>query len=372
MKKSWLALSLPSLLGVSFLLPSLVLGSPIEAGFDLFETPEYEVDLGSPINTVKLVGNPTPLASENLGRTDTIIERKAGIDPFEKGDEDTVEIQVKVLSLKSAQSINGGALGLSGMVDLYVVINALDLSSLPLTNVLTTHTGETIAPSNGEIEIKHDYEDGYIHPFGNRVEGTFKSNLPNIQAFLIVVPAGEALSTDKSDWLYSQTHSIALSSTGWWSHEKPVGDRHNKKYPAGKLYIVSPGTNPETGEEEPPIAHTGPHPVIVSPVLFDEPLTVTLLSNNTISLTWVTGMEEHMAGFITYRGELKDPTSTCTDNVNDYATITKISWEDSQIGGSTGGASYSVIDPDGNNNSCYGLLAIGFDGTHELQVTNLK
>jgi hypothetical protein len=372
MKKSWLAFSLSGLFGIGLLLPSLTLGSPIEPGFDLFKTPAYEVDLGPPIDKIELVGNSKPLTSENLGKTDTIIERKTGISPFDEGDVGTVEIQVKVLSLKSAHSLDGGVLGLPGMVDLYVVINALDLPSLPLTNVLTTHSGEMIAPSNGSIEIKHDYEDGNIHSFGNRVEGTFKSNLPNIEAFLIVVTAGEALSTNKSDWLHSQTHSIALSSTGWWSHEKPVGNWNNEKYPAGEFYIVSPGTNPATGKIEPPIIHTGPHPVIVSPVIFDQPLTATLLSNNTIGLIWVTGMEGYMAGFVTYRGKLKNEAGACTDNVNDYAAITMISWEDSQVGSSNGGASYSVIDPDGESNSCYGLVAVGFDGTFEVQTTKVS
>ena len=65
-------------------------------------------------------------------------------------------------------------------------------------------------------------------------------------------------------------------------------------------------------------------------------------------------------------------------------------WEDSQVGSSrstclsfnycrsiwcrstTTWWCHSVIDPDCESNSCYGLLAIGFDSTHELQVTNLK
>jgi len=79
-----------------------------------------------------------------------------------------------------------------------------------------------------------------------------------------------------------------------------------------------------------------------------------------------------MAGFVTYRGELKNEAGVCTDNVNDYAGITMISWIDSQVGGSNSGASYSVIDPDGKSNSCYGLFAIGFDGTRELQLTKVS
>jgi len=107
------------------------------------------------------------------------------------------------------------------------------------------------------------------------------------------------------------------------------------------------------------------------PVTFSQPLTARSRGNG-ISLSWTTGYEEKMAGFVTYRGELKDETGACTDNVNDYAAITMISWEDSQVGGSNSGASYSVIDSDGKSNSCYGLVAVGFDGTFEVQTTKVS
>jgi hypothetical protein len=377
MKKSWLALSLSGLLGIN-LLPSLTLASEIEPGFDLFETPAYEVDLRPSIDlTVELVGNPEPLVSENLGRTDTIIERKTGINPFPIGaDVPPVEIQVKVLSLKSVNPIDGSVLGLpvGTMIDLYVVINALGLPSLPLTNELTTHTGEMIAPSNGEITIKHDYDDGNIHPYGNVVEGTFESNLPNIQAFLIFVTAGKELSTDKNAWLHSQKHKIELGSTGWWSHEKPAGNWNNKKYPAGRFYIVSPGTNPDTGKAEPPIVHTGPHPVIVSPVIFDQPLTATLRSDNTVSLSWITGYEEEMAGFATYRGIAID--GNCSNSqISNFTNVMPLAWRWSGEGMPTAsGLKYSVEINDANGNSgwCYGLLSTGYDGTWELYTVAVQ
>lgn len=104
------------------------------------------------------------------------------------------------------------------------------------------------------------------------------------------------------------------------------------------------------------------------PVTFIKELTTTSIgNNNVVKLTWATGYEEHMAGFAVYRGDLNDPTTGCTTNVDDYSSITMVSWEDSQ--GVLDGASYSVTDSTASQ--CYGLLAVGFDGTFDVQVTSV-
>ena len=74
-----------------------------------------------------------------------------------------------------------------------------------------------------------------------------------------------------------------------------------------------------------------------------------------------------MAGFAVYRGVLADPAGACTDDVEDYTSITMVDWVDSQ-----GGGDYSLIDPQGDSSLCYGLLATGFDGTFEIQTTEVQ
>jgi len=378
MKKSRLILFLSSLSWIALLLPSLTLGSPVEPGFDLLATPENvnsHVDLPS-IGRVYLKGNTGPLTSEKLGSTDTIVQRKQGINPFEQGNSGTVDTELVALSLKSVSSFDGSSLGIPGMVDLYVVVNALDLPDLPSTN-------GKIEPSTGKMTITHDYKDGGIHPtYGGQVEGTFTASFPAIHAFLIFVKAGGKLSKP-ADWVHSmKADPIKLESKGWWSHQQPLNDYHNGKYSAGKFYIVSPGRKPiiiektgliKWGPKIEAIIHTGPHPPRPSnPVTFEEPLTATTLEEHGVRLTWTTTVEESMAGFAIYRGELRDNEGECTDDVDDYTTITMIAWENSQ-GDITTAANYTVMDSDGNGDVCYGLAAIGFDGTvEEVQTTKVK
>jgi len=244
-------------------MPAVTLGSPIEPGFDLFKTPgngKTFVDLG-PLGKIRLKGYPELIASEGLGNTDTIVERKQGIDPFEHPligapSVGTVDIELVALSLKSIKpiSIDVSKLpsvathyvgGYVGDADLYVTVNALrdrpnveSVNSVLLPNLPQP---DELDPSNGSMKIDHKG-----NPDGFSSQGDFISKL-EVFADLIFVVAGKDIS-DEANWLASMPapDTVNLSGEGHWTHERPANDMHNEDYPAGKFYVTK-------------IKHVGPH-----------------------------------------------------------------------------------------------------------------
>ncbi len=109
------------------------------------------------------------------------------------------------------------------------------------------------------------------------------------------------------------------------------------------------------------------------PVRFNQQLTA-ISSATGISLSWMTGYEEKMAGFAAYRGVAID--GDCSNNqAGNFTDVTPLAWKWSGDGDPTvSGIKYSVeiSDDNGNNGFCYGLLATGYDGTWELYTVAVQ
>jgi hypothetical protein len=329
---------------------SVTLGSAIGSGFDLFETPDDGntfIDFGPPVGQVPLEGNPELLAPEKLGDTDTIVERKQGIDPFDfPNGEGTVDIEVVALSLKSIESFNVEFWGFpSGTTaDLYVTVNALGLPNLPQPDELE--------PSTGSMTIDHKG-----NPDGFPSQGDFTSNL-EVFADLIFVVAGEDIG-DEANWLafMPAPDTVILDGKGHWAHEQPANDLHNDKYPAEEFYVTD-------------IEHTGPHQ--------PEPALLVTLDyftakpkNGSVKLKWKTGTEKDNAGFVVWRGEPVN--GQCSTDPNNYTNVQAITPLVNSQGTEVSGATYNVTDSNvvSGNTYCYVLEDVEYDGDKTFHLNDI-
>lgn len=82
---------------------NVAIASPIGPGFDLFHTPEGTTSVTTIVGTIPLRGRPI---DPNLGDTDTIVQRLAGIDPLPVGGTGTVPIVIVALSLESTTPVS--------------------------------------------------------------------------------------------------------------------------------------------------------------------------------------------------------------------------------------------------------------------------
>ncbi|MEN8221311.1 MAG: hypothetical protein ABFS56_34180 [Pseudomonadota bacterium] len=310
--------------------PAVSNASPIEPGFDLFETvvPGTYINLGC-AGDIPLEGNPALLASEGIGPTDTIVERKAGISSFP----DTIAIELVALSLKSINSFDGTCLGLPSSVDLYVTINALGLPDL--------FQPDALPASTGTMTIRHENTDA------DTLQGTFDSTLNVNSDLIFVVPGGDVNNPGDRIVTMVDPQPFDLTSTGSWTHTVPSPDHHNAQYPAGNFYIP-PGNACDGG---PCIVHTGPHTT--------EPTLVTLVENSFIAtaglnITWETASEVDNAGFFIWRGQLKAGKTECSLDLNVYAEVKRI---EPFIQAQGAGAPYSYFDSQvaSGNSYCYAL-----------------
>jgi hypothetical protein len=347
--------------------PVVSSASAILPGFDIFETlPGAYVDLeceDTSILQVPLEGNPVLLASEGIGPTDTIVERLQGIDPFEAPlGTGVVNIELVALSLKSTVSFNAGCLsGVSDptMVDLYVTVNTdlVERPDLPVPDA-------PLPASTGTMTIHH------INPDGTLLQGTFISTLNVFADLIFVVPGGDV--NNLSDVLFSvpELAPLVLNSTGQWTHTAWDPDHHNAQYPAGDFYIP-PGEGPGGACEGPCIEHTGPHPVITTPVtLIDNSFTATA-SNGAVTIAWETAMEIDNAGFYVWRGQLKADKTECSKNGKDYTKVKRLNSTLVPAEGDASSYSYEDWKVASGNTYCYALEDVDLFGKSTYHLDDI-
>lgn len=332
--------------------------SPILPGFDLFQTlPGAEVDLGCTV--VPLKGNPALLASENIGPTDTIVERLQGIDPFDvPNGVGTIDIELVALSLKSRNSFDGTCLGLPGLVDLYVTVNT-DLGERP--DLLVPDA--PLPPSIGTMTIHHENADAAT------IQGRFSSVLEVFADLIFVWPGGDV--SNLADWIISMPAPDAplrLPSTGIWTHTKPLYDHHNVQYPAGDFYI--PPTIDPVCEGESCIKHTGPHPVEPTLVTLIDNSFIATASNGGVTITWETASEIENAGFFVWRGQLKAGKTKCSNKAKSYTEVKRIS---SLLPAQGSGSFYSYSDNQvvSGNTYCYALEDVDLMDKHTFHIDDI-
>jgi hypothetical protein len=319
------------LLSIGLSMPAMTLGSPIGPGFDLFTTmPGTEVKIpipppGSGEIVVKLKGNPTLLPSILSGKgTDTIVERKQGIDPFvPPAGVGTIDIELVALSLKSTDSFDGTPLGLPGMVDLYVTVNKASSLPIPFPNLPQPCT--TLSDSTGSMTVKHTVDDG----------GTFSSRLTVDACLSFVIPGGNV--NNPSDILTSMPHSDitpasdrTLTSTDVpWSHTAPPPPWPGtpSDFPSGEFYPIPP-------EENIVAASVLPHNNHNSWIFWElallmkhgvrlEATDVTLnvsKNGNKVNLTLTTSSEPNAAEFLILRGDKLDNGGTAMNTACSFAS----------------------------------------------------
>lgn len=263
-------------LAVSLGLGSTAWATAIDPGFDLFSTgPGAFVDLsavGLPPN-VGLKGVPLG-GGLGLGNTDTIVERKQGIDPFDPpGGLGTVDIELVALHLTSVAPVDLTPLNMPGVfADLHVTINQNGvIPGLPQPDQLL--------PSIGQMEIRHTVAGGgdFDSCFGMMTD-------PLGVCAALGVPGGgiygDAIFTlvggdpaNLADVMFSQPASrVVLSGAGaLWSHTPPPSYPESSLFPAGMFY---PGVDPITGAVV-GVEHVGPHPQTIPST--PEPASLSLL-----------------------------------------------------------------------------------------------
>jgi uncharacterized repeat protein (TIGR01451 family) len=231
----------------------------IGPGFDLFVTePGTSVDLtGVGLGVVPLEGVPLP----GFTTTDTIVERIQGSgSPFDPpGDSVKIDIELVALHLQSVSPVDLTPLGgpfVGVFADLHTTINEGNIiPGLPQP--------DAIAPSIGEMEIRHDLGPGAGDDFGGTFDSCFgtsgEAGHPGCTSIgvagggvfadaIFTLPGGDP--ANPLDVLHSAAAPpIKLSSDGGtWLHVPPPGNARPPSFPAGDFYVVT-------------IPHVGPHPV---------------------------------------------------------------------------------------------------------------
>ena len=209
----------------------LVLAAPtawadsIGPGYDLLHTPDGTAGFDLPGGThVNLMSTPIP----GLGNTDTIVQRKQGVD-FSVNNPGTIDTELIALSLESAAPVNIGG----SFFDVFVTINPLALPGVRSTPL-------NPAPSTGQMTITENNSSG----------GTFTSFF-DVFAEVDVVQVGGGVSGSSIDQVGR------ITGGGHWSFTPPPGFPSSREFPSGDFY---PGT----------IQHTGPHPVVIPASVPDE------------------------------------------------------------------------------------------------------
>ncbi len=200
-------------------------------GFDLLATPAggANLDLGlldPALPMVQMEGNPF-----GPGNTDTIVERKTGLDDGQVG---LIDVEIVALSLKSVAPI-------------VIPINLFDPTApegaVDFFDVFVTL--DAFQGSVGQLEV-HTHDDT-LGPDGG---GTFDSFF---DVFVDVRLVGQNSGIDVTQPHFDVLLPGALNN---WSHKPAEFYPETAQYPAGYFY---PGVDPVTGLPE-IIEHFGPHP----------------------------------------------------------------------------------------------------------------
>lgn len=173
----------------------------IGPGFDLFATAPGTTVFIPGIGNVQLMGKPV-----GPFNTDTIVQRKSGINPLNAGDTGTIPIELVALSLTSAHPIQIG----NSFFDVFVTLQPNTISG-------------------GQMTINHTTSGG----------GTFDSFF-DVFFEITFVEVGNP----------SNTQVMQLQDTirgsGTWSHTPPPGYPNDPRYPSGGFYpggLSERGTN---------------------------------------------------------------------------------------------------------------------------------
>lgn len=228
---NWFLIAIVLLLGCSGLATAQCAGNTNVGGFDLLQTASgSQDDLSSlGLGTVSFSG--VPLSFPALGSADTIVCRITPLPNSIPSGGATLNIQIVALLLQGNAIYNGQS------VTVYATINqtqnaqgvyAIPLSQLPVPDQsgLGASTGTmTVGPS-----------------------GTFNTNSLNIQADLIVVPQGSAV-TATPIFTAPMPSDTLSSSGGSWSSTRPSGYPSSSTFPPGNssisapaFYVIQPGS----------------------------------------------------------------------------------------------------------------------------------
>jgi hypothetical protein len=194
-------------------------------GYDLLETPNGSQDNLSSVGlgTVTFQGVPLPSVAQ-AGTADTLVERLNAIpNPIPAGGA-CIPIQIVALYLESTGTVicNNSLCGsYSGQpVTVYATINqvtnVIPLSQLPEYDSLT--------PSDGTMTV-----------YSN---GTFNTNGTTVQADLIVVPPGAAVTSAPIFHTPMPADTISASGSSWTT-TPPPGYPAPPAFPSGGFYVNS-------------------------------------------------------------------------------------------------------------------------------------
>ncbi len=230
-----------------------VLADNIDAGFDLLTT----VIVGQiPFVEIPNLGVvPLKGCSFNPGdNIDTIVHRLQGIAPFDLFDEQTIQIELVTLCLKSAQPVElpGGILA-----DLFVTVNRRIPPNFPFGFAGLPLTSPARPRSLGTMTIRHSVPTG----------GSFDSFFDVFADLTFTIPGGSP-TTPADVLLRLDADKVTQQSIGQqWSHIRPPNYPTDKErlLPAGNLFACVIFGVRDTCH------HNGPHPDVDSASTVDDP-----------------------------------------------------------------------------------------------------
>jgi hypothetical protein len=230
---AWFVAVVGLLAGCSGIVAAQCAGNVNPGGFDLLQTPNGSTDDLSSIGlgTVTFQGVALPSIAQ-AGTADTVVCRITPLTyPIPSGGE-TLNIQIVGLLLQSTGTVicNSSLCGsYSGKaVTVYATINqtngVIPLNQLPQPDYLTPSTGSMTVYSNS----------------------TFNTNGTTVQADLIVVPPGGAVTSTPIFTTPMPSDSISASGSSWTT-TAPPGYPTPPSFPPGGFYVNSFAGSPLVG-----------------------------------------------------------------------------------------------------------------------------
>ncbi|MGA7217330.1 MAG: hypothetical protein WBX38_03395 [Candidatus Sulfotelmatobacter sp.] len=225
----WYVTALALLAGCSGIAVAQCAGNSNPGGFDLLQTSNGTLDnlSSAGLGTVNFQGLALPSGIE-AGSSDTIVCRITPLpNPIPSGGA-TLNIQIVALYLQSTGTVtcNNSLCGsyYGKAVTVYATINqtngTIPLTQLPQPDSLTPSTGTMTVYSNG----------------------TFNTNGTSVDADLIVVPPGSAVTAAPIFTMPMPNDSISASGSSWTS-TAPAGYPTPPSFPAGGFYVNSFGSS---------------------------------------------------------------------------------------------------------------------------------
>jgi len=220
----WFSIAVVLLLGCAGLATAQCAGNSNVGGFDLLQTASgSQDDLSSlGLGTVSFSG--VPVSFPALGSTDTIVCRITPLpNPVPSGGA-TLNIQIVALLLQGSAIYNGQSVTVYATVN--QTQNAQGVYAIPLSQLPVPDQSQ-LAASTGTMTVGSN--------------GTFNTNSLNIQADLIVVPQGAAVTATPIFTAPMPADTLSQSG-GSWSSTRPSGYPSSSTFPPGAFYVVQPGS----------------------------------------------------------------------------------------------------------------------------------